>query len=45
MYSLMSEGTPESVMKLSPVLKEIKSLKIIMMFNGIGGMVNSGHFN
>ena len=41
-YSLRRKRTPGGIIELSPVLKEIKSLKKIMIFNGIGGMVNSG---
>ena len=41
MYSLRRKGAPGRVMELSPVLKEIKSLKKTPMLNGIKGVVIS----
>lgn len=43
MYGVRRKGEPGSVMELSPVLKEIKSLKQIKLTkNGMKGVVKSG---
>lgn len=41
MYSLERKGAPGSIMKLSPVLKSIKSLKKTLMLNVVKGAVTS----
>jgi hypothetical protein len=41
-YSLRAKIASGSIMEVSPVLKEIKSLKKSLMLNGINGLVSSG---
>jgi hypothetical protein len=41
MYSLRRKGALASIIELSPVLKEIKSLKKSLKLNGIKGVVTS----
>ena len=42
MYISRRKGTPGSVIELSPMFKEIKSLKKSLVLNGIKGVVTSG---
>ena len=42
MYGLRRNRAPESVLELSPVLKVIKSLKQILILDGIKWLVTSG---
>ena len=43
MYIVRRKGTPGSVIELSPMFKEIKSLKKSLVLNGIKGVMTSGY--